>query len=139
MDVHTVRSVIDNGDGSVDPFGELLDIAEYSQQEFDTRDIDWIKGTGRGPVQQAVGGGGSDTGGRTFAEIFSDYKEYGIEYDSNTVGLGNVYYQGRLVKTFIDENNDGGIFTLSSIDGGDIVVRTVYDANGKLTGVIADN
>ena len=135
IDVHTIRSIIDNRDGSVDPFGELTAIVAYSQQEFDGRDINFLKGNGGSPQTTAIGNT-SSTGGRTFEEIFSDYKDYGIEFvASATGGIGNVYYKGQLVKTFIDEKNNGGIFTLQSVDGGSITVRTVYDASGNLTGV----
>ena len=39
------------------------------------------------------------------------------------------------MKTFIDKNKQGDVFTLSSEDGGEIVVHTVYDKKGNLTGV----
>jgi len=135
VDVHTIRSVIDNRDGSIDPFGELTAIVAYSQQEFDARDIDFLKGNGGAPQTTAIGST-SSAGGKTFEEIFSDYKDYGIEFVASTTGgIGNVYYEGQLVKTFIDEKNNGGVFMLQSVDGGDITVRTVYDASGNLTGV----
>lgn len=141
IDVHTVRSIIDNGDGSVDMFGELTDIAAYTQQEFDARDIAGLKDTGSGPAETAVDGSGSDTGGRTFAEILSQYKAYGIDFTPaiGRGGMGNITYRGQAVKTFVDESNAGGVFMLQSIDGGELTVRTVYDANGNLTGVAADN
>jgi len=139
VDVHTIRSVIEIDGGGIDQFGELTDIVAYSQQQFDERDIEWLKGAGSGPVATSVDGGGENTGGRTFAEIFLAYKDYGIEYVPTPGGLGNVYYQGQLVKTFIDENNNGGVFMLQSIDGGDITVRTVYDASGNLSGVKVDD
>jgi YD repeat-containing protein len=40
-----------------------------------------------------------------------------------------------LVKSFIDEKPNGGVLFVSSSDGGNINVRTVYDEKGKLTGV----
>ena len=49
--------------------------------------------------------------------------------------MGNIYYNNQLVKTFIDKNKQGDVFTLSSEDGGEIVVHTVYDKKGNLTGV----
>ena len=135
VDVHTIRNVIENRDGSIDPFGELTAITAYSQNEFNARDINSLKAYGAVSQTTAIGNT-SDAGGRTFEEIFSEYKNYGIELVASTTGgIGNVYYKGQLVKTFIDENNNGGVFMLQSVDGGNITVHTVYDASGNLTGV----
>ena len=74
--------------------------------------------------------------GETFKQKFSKYQRYGIEYkEQKNSGVGNVYYNGQLVKTFIDENKDGGVFSFQSVDGGEIVVHTVYNKDGKLIGV----
>ncbi len=72
--------------------------------------------------------------GKTFAEIFAEYRDYGIEYkeDSKGSGRGNVYYNGKLVKHFADQKNNGSVFTYESKDGGKINVYTIYDKNGKL-------
>ncbi len=62
--------------------------------------------------------------------------DFGIEYkEQEGSGIGNVYYNGQLVKTFADKNKDGRVFTFQSVDGGEIVVHTVYDENGKLIGM----
>ncbi len=48
-------------------------------------------------------------GGRTIAETFADYEDYGISYERKADGsdnMGNIYYNGQPVKTFIDEKND---------------------------------
>ena len=74
--------------------------------------------------------------GMTFAERFEKYAAFGITYEEGE-GLGNVYYNGRLVSRFADLTPDGGAFTFSSENGGGIAVRTVYDQNGKLTGIEA--
>ena len=138
VDVHTLRSIIDNGDGSVDHFGALLDIVADSQQAFEERDIDWLKGGNVALAATAVSEEGSATPGRTFEEIFETYKDYGITFvASKDGGIGNVYYHGQLVKRFVDEDTGGGVFMLSSKDGGELVVHAVYDANGDLTGVEA--
>lgn len=157
VDVHTVWGRTDIAGGGYDPFGELLDIVEYSQEEFDARDIDVLKNPSAYP-QAAIGGttydvpddgqdpsagttnavaeGSNDgAGGQTFAQIFARYKDFGIEYTEPTIGgLGNVYYNGQLVKQFVDEG-DGGVFSFTSTDGGDIIVHTIYGENGALTGV----
>ena len=132
VDVHTVRSAIDNGDGSVDPFGKLVKIEKDSQEVFDRRDVDDYLSTGTVPT--AISGFSGSDDGITFAELMKKYAEFGIRYESGD-GLGNIYYNNQLVKTFIDKNKQGDVFTLSSEDGGEIVVHTVYDKKGNLTGV----
>ena len=132
VDVHTVRSVIDNGDGSVDPFGKLIKIEKDSQEVFDRRDVDDYLATGTVPT--AISGFSGSDDGITFAELMKKYAEFGIRYESGD-GTGNIYYNNQLVKTFVDENKQGDVFTLSSENGGEIVVHTVYDKKGNLTGV----
>ena len=132
VDVHTVRSVIDNGDGSVDPFGKLIKIEKDSQEVFDRRDVDDYLSTGTVPT--AISGFSGSDDGITFAELMKKYAEFGIRYESGD-GTGNIYYNNQLVKTFVDENKQGDVFTLSSENGGEIVVHTVYDKKGNLTGV----
>lgn len=138
VDVHTLRSVIDNGDGSVDGFGELIDIVAYSQKEFAQRDLQWLKGSA--PIASTTVDLGFDGGGKTFKEIFARYKDLGVSMvESNgRGGMGNIFFQGRAVKTFIDEKQNGGVFMYQSVDGGEITIRTVYDKNGNLTGIKVD-
>ncbi|MCG8501669.1 MAG: M56 family metallopeptidase [Firmicutes bacterium] len=134
VDVHTIRNVIDNGDGSVNPFGKLTEIVRYSQEEFEQRNLSDLKGSSNSVTYIAEGV--SVEQGEPFVARFSKYKEYGIEYkEREESGIGNVYYHGQLVKKFIDENKDGGIFTYQSVDGGEIIVHTIYDEKGKLIGV----
>lgn len=132
VDVHTVRSVIENGDGSVNPFGELIRIEKDSQEVFDRRDVDDYKEDRQSTT--TASGFSNPNDGTSFAELMKKYAEFGIRYESGD-GLGNIYYNNQLVKTFIDKNKQGDVFTLSSEDGGEIVVHTVYDKNGNLTGV----
>lgn len=132
VDVHTVRSVIDNGDGSVDPFGKLIKIEKDSQEVFDWRDLDDYLFDG--PSTTTLSGFSNPNDGTSFAELMKKYAKFGISYESGP-GLGNIYYNGQLVKTFIDKNKQGDVFTLSSEDGGEIVVYTVYDKSGNLTGI----
>ena len=132
VDVHTVRSVIDNGDGSVDPFGKLIKIEKDSQEVFDRRDLDDYLFDG--PSTTTLSGFSNPNDGTSFAELMKKYAKFGISYESGP-GLGNIYYNGQLVKTFIDKNKQGDVFTLSSEYGGEIVVYTVYDKSGNLTGI----
>ncbi len=43
VDVRTIHSTIDNGDGSLDYYGPLTDIVAYSQEEFDSRTYESIR------------------------------------------------------------------------------------------------
>ncbi|HWT73872.1 MAG TPA: M56 family metallopeptidase [Mobilitalea sp.] len=134
VDVHTTWKSIDNGDGSIDPLGELTGIEKYNQTEFEQRNLADLKGTSDA-VTYATGDG-SVSEGETFAQKFAKYKDFGIEYkEQQGSGRGNVYYNGQLVKTFVDEKKDGGVFSYQSVDGGEISVHTIYDENGKLIGV----
>ena len=99
VDVHTVRSVIDNGDGSVDPFGKLIKIEKDSQEVFDRRDVDDYLSTGTVPT--AISGFSGSDDGITFAELMKKYAEFGIRYESGD-GLGNIYYNNQLVKMLLE-------------------------------------
>jgi len=138
VDVYTVREATENEDGSINPVGRLTGILECSQEEFDSRDI---RALTRSETIEAVAAGTADSadaaGGRTFEEVFSEYKDYGITYveAAGVSGRGNVYYNGQLVDTFIDETPDGGMFFFQSGETGSIAVRTVYSSEGKLSGI----
>jgi hypothetical protein len=72
----------------------------------------------------------------TIAELLAEYKEFGITFDGNigNGGRGNIYYQGQLVITLIDDT--GRFMTVSSTDrNGSINVRILRDGNGIITGV----
>ena len=75
--------------------------------------------------------------GMSFAERFEKYALFGITYveTAETGGAGNVYYNGQLVSQFADLTPNGGAFTFSSAKQGGITVKTVYNDNGRLTGV----
>ena len=75
--------------------------------------------------------------GTSFAELFEKYAPFGITYveAERASGAGNVYYNGQLVSRFADLTPDGGAFTFSSAKQEGITVKTVYDSNGRLTGV----
>lgn len=138
VDIHTTRSVMDNKDGSVDPFGDLTGIVRYKEKDFEFYSTDLVAIT---EVTEArnedIEDGTKESIGRTFTEIFSEYAKYGIEYKEEHVGSGNgnVYFNGQLVKQFIDESPNGGVFSYHSKDGGKITIQTIYDNNGTIIGV----
>lgn len=134
VDIHTIRKTINNKDGSADPFGELMGIERYTQEEFDNRDLSDFYGSSNAV---AYAFGNYDPTALTFVERFEAYKEFGIEYveAQSASGAGNIYYNGQLVKTFVDTKPNGGTFSFNSADGGKINVQTIYDSDGNLTGV----
>lgn len=134
VDVHTLRETLDNGDGSVNPFGPLTGLEADSQAEFDARDIQALLH----PNLEAAGC--SESGGppgRPFGSIFAAYRDLGVEFAESPEGsgTGNVYYLGELVDCFADVDPAGGTFVFHSRDRGSCNVRTVYDGKGTLTGV----
>ena len=84
----------------------------------------------------AEGNTAADTG-MSFAERFEAYAPFGITYKEarGASGAGNVYHNGKLVSQFVDETPSGGVFSFTSARKGGIIVKTLYDNNGKLTGV----
>lgn len=138
VDVHTIREEITNKDGSTDPFGELIGIERYSQEEFNNRDLSNFYGSSEAITYSF---GTYDPSAKTFSETFEKYSAFGIEYveAENASGAGNVYYNGQLVNSFVDSSPNGGTFSFHSADGGKINVRMVYDADGNLTGVKQTN
>lgn len=92
--------------------------------------------TGISGVAEAVGSeeNTADTG-RSYADIFAQYAKWGITYEEND-GKRDVYLNGELVGLFVDvDKNSQRTFTFESSDGGDLIVGTIYDKNGRLYGV----
>lgn len=134
VDVRTLRETVDNGDGSVDPFGPLTGLEADSREAFDARDIQALLH----PSLEATAAGCSESGGtpgRSFSEIFAAYRDYGVEFAESPEGAGNVTYLGEPVDCFADVDPAGGTFVFHSRDRGTCNVRTVSDAAGNLTGV----
>ncbi len=136
VDIHAVRDRIYNGDGSYDPFGPLKAIVPYEDGEIGMYTF-LAQGSTDQEATEAVGDS-VDNDGVTFSQKFAKYKDFGITYVEapNASGAGNVYYNGQLVSLFADLSPDGGAFTFSSAKQGGINVKTVYNSNGKLTGLI---
>lgn len=134
VDVHTVRETVDNGDGSVNPFGPLTGLEADSEAAFRARDVSALPHPGLEAVTACSESGGGP--GVSFAERFEAYRAFGIEFMESPEGsgVGNVYYLGELVDAFADLS-DAGAFVFHSQDGGSCSVRTVYDRRGALSGV----
>lgn len=91
-------------------------------------------------VTQRIGDAASEDASREAMEAFArqmkPYAQWGITYTPENGG--NVYYQGKLLRSFVDENPQGGVLMVSSASGGQKSMHTVYDKNGTITGVEAD-
>lgn len=131
-----VRARRDNGDGSYDPFGALTGIRAMTDSEWAA--LSRINGAALGQEAVAVmteDEGTVEDGSVDFRDAFNEkFKPYGVSFVPSG-SFGNVYWNGQLVKVFEDKTPDGGYQTISSIDGGEISLRAVYGAGGKLTGV----
>lgn len=125
VDIRAVRTVMDNGDGSVNPIGELTGIERYEESDFYALTH---------PATEAVAAGDGDPGGQTFAGIFERFAVFGVACEAAEGSLVNVFYNGVPVRRFVDERPDGGVFTYDSPGGGEIVLRAVYDGE-RLSGV----
>lgn len=163
IDVRTLWTPKDNGDGSVDPFGTMIGIEETKSlnlndfRAFERSAVTETEETVSDviPKVQAGSGSGADptsvsvieadstaqtalaqgnsAGGMTIPDIFEKYAPFGITYDK---AEGNVYLNGKLVRTFVDSSGRG-VFTYQSrnVEGRETVdVRVVYE-NGRIVSV----
>ena len=80
VDVHTLRGIIFNPDGSYNPYGELTALAASGEAGFDQDIIDCAQPSA-GPQIAAAAGNTGNAGGQTFEEIFARYKDYGLTYE----------------------------------------------------------
>ena len=172
VDVHAVRDVIENGDGSTNPMGPINGMIKSSKSEFDALDLDSLL-VNRVVATYVISDTDGETayygdsyafeiadelvsdyvytdvsyetsdcssmfdssdGGRTFEEIFAEYKDLGVDYRAKEGGRGDVYYNNELVRVFVDETSKS-VFTYESDGNGSVSVKTVYDEDGKLTGI----
>ena len=132
VDLHTLRAVIRNPDGSWDPMGDLIGLARPGDENFDPE----LLASGiysDGP--QATTESGPSEPGVTFEEIFARYSGYGLDYRPGE-GLGSMTLNGQTVKSFADLKPDGGAFSWQDpkAESG-LKVSTVYGEDGKLTGL----
>lgn len=164
IDVRTLWTPKDNGDGSVDPFGTMIGIEETTSlnlndfRSFERSAVTETEETISDVIPKVSAGSGSGTDpipsvsaieadstaqtalaegngavGMTIPDIFAKYEPFGITYDKSE---GNVYLNGKLVRTFVDYS-ESGTFTYQSqtVKGRETVdVRTVYE-NGKVVSV----
>ena len=156
VDLHTLRAVIRNPDGSWNPMGDLIGLARPGDENFDPELLacgiysDGPQATTESgsalyqgqntaePVEgtQTVHAEGGSTGrGKTFEEIFARYSGYGLEYHPGE-GLGTMTLNGQTVRSFADLKPDGSVFSWQdpTAEAG-LRVYTEYDQDGELTGL----
>lgn len=132
VDVHTLRGVIFNPDGSYNPYGELTALAASGEAGFDQDIIDCAQPSA-GPQAATATGSSDSAGGRTFAEIFAQFAAYGLTYEPAVGGRGNLFYNGQPVAYFADPKPDGGVFTFSSDNTEGLTVSVEYDEMGIMS------
>ena len=159
VDVHTLRSVIYNPDGSYDTMGDLIGVAAKGDRGFDQELIEAATVSGPqaayaddvSPIQDQNGAepvsgtqtvyaeGTGGRGGKTFEEIFTRYADYGLIYHPRESGMGALTLNGQPVRSFADLRPNGSAFSYADpyAETG-LTVTAQYDQNGKLTGLSAE-
>ena len=102
VDVHAVRDLentLKSADGSADPSGTLIGLKEFSQQEFDARDIEAYKNA------QSVTSEGKLRSAEETAKLVEEYKAFGLTYDADNDQL---FFNGEKVRYFQDVLTSNG-------------------------------
>jgi len=102
VDVYAVRDLENtskSADGSADLSGTLIGLREFSQQEFDARDIEAYKNT-----QSATSEGKLRSAEET-AKLVEEYKAWGLSYDADNDQL---FFNGEKVRYFQDVLTSNG-------------------------------
>ncbi|MCH5269666.1 MAG: hypothetical protein J1E83_02860 [Lachnospiraceae bacterium] len=125
VDVYAVRdlsSFVRFDDGSFDPSGKLAGLKEFSEEEFDARDIDAIKNPK--PEIAITGDPVSDDVINTW---LIEYKDFGVTYDKDN---DQWYFNGEKVRYFRDVLTSNG----ESLTGGKFhgAIRTLGNGNGTV-------
>lgn len=129
IDVHTVRNDITEADGSTTLFSEIIDIVPYEQNEFNERDLNFF-------TESAANAFEEGEKNSEFASYFPlKFKEYGITYEDFGNGQGDICWNGEVVEQLWDEAPDGSVSVSVSATRNGVVVKSVYDEDGHLTGI----
>ncbi|WP_373152212.1 hypothetical protein [Blautia massiliensis (ex Durand et al. 2017)] len=146
VDVYAVRdleSFSKAADGSVDPAGKLIGLKEFTQQEFDARDIEALKNS------TSVAMAGTPLEDSETAKLVAEYEAFGVTYDAEK---DQWYFNGEEVRYFRDVlTSNGESLTSGKFQGemrtlgsgvGTIDIYTVRDYghlnsehHGTLTGI----
>lgn len=119
-----------DNDGIADTSIELSDLGNTSSacatQESVKYDVQVMSG-------EAASEDNSEEAMKEFAKQMKKYEKWGITYTPKNGG--NVYYHGKLIRSFVDEDPEGNVLMVSSAKGGSRAVYTVYDSNGNISGM----
>lgn len=129
-----------NADGSFDPSGKLVGLKEFSQEEFNSRDINIIKN----PEQVTITGYTDETIQDIVQQteetqiLLQDYIPFGLNYEINSAtGELSMNWKGKPVHSIFDEeksvwiaNSQRGLYL-----GSDAVDLEAVYKNGILTGL----
>lgn len=102
VDVYAVRDLENtskSADGSADPDCSLIGLKEFSQQEFDARDIKAYKSA------QSVTTEGKRRNAEETAKLVEEYKAFGLTYDADSDQL---FFYGEKVRYFQDVLTSNG-------------------------------
>lgn len=149
VDVYAIRDFTTfekDSDGAIDPRGKLVGLKEFTQKEFDVRDVDAIKN----PTSSSASSG-EPLSSAEVNTMLSEYKDFGVTYDEKT---NQWFFNGEKVRYFRDvltsngESLNSGKFhgTLRTLESGNgnIDIYSIRDfdnpnaeGNGTLTGIKA--
>lgn len=102
VDVYAVRdleSFSKAADGSVDPAGKLIGLKEFTQKEFDVRDIEALKNS------TSVAMAGTPLEDSETAKLVAEYEAFGVTYDAEK---DQWYFNGEEVRYFRDVLTSNG-------------------------------
>ena len=97
--VRDLESFSKAADGSVDPAGKLIGLKEFTQQEFDARDIEALKNS------TSVAMAGTPLEDSETAKLVAEYEAFGVTYDAEK---DQWYFNGEEVRYFRDVLTSNG-------------------------------
>ena len=124
VDVYAVRDLENtskSADGSANPSGALIGLKEFSQQEFDARDIEAYKNA------QSVTSEGKLRSAEETAKLVEEYKAFGLTYDADNDQL---FFNGEKVRYFQDVLTSNGEDLTSGKFKGEM--RTLESGTGTI-------
>ena len=121
VDVHTLRSVIHNPDGSYDPMGELIGTVATGAEQFDQGLIDCAAASAAGA--QTVS---ADTDGEDVGTLLKKYEPFGLRYEIYDVpgasGSLRMSWNGKSVHSLWD--TETGLLSANPIISGTLLLHT---------------
>lgn len=131
VDVYAVRdleSFSKAADGSVDPAGKLIGLKEFTQQEFDARDIEALKNS------TSVAMAGTPLEDSETAKLVAEYEAFGVTYDAEK---DQWYFNGEEVRYFRDVLTSNGESLTSGKFRGEM--RTLGSGVGTIDILLTNN